>query len=128
MATKKQPTKDKPPREIDNSTFYGIELDKEQLEFANAIWSDDIDIVFCNAKAGSGKTLVAVGAANLLVQYERFDSIIYIMSPYGERKQGWLPGTITEKSSVYFEAFYQALAECGVNSATAINDATMVCR
>jgi len=22
------------------------------------------------------------------------------MSPYGERKQGWLPGTITEKSSV----------------------------
>lgn len=126
MATKKQPTKDKPPREIDNSTFYGIELDKEQLDFANAIWSDDIDIVFCNAKAGSGKTLVAVGAANLLVQYEKFDSIIYIMSPYGERKQGWLPGTITEKSSVYFEAFYQALAECGVNSATAINDATMV--
>ena len=126
MATKKQPTKDKPPREIDNSTFYGIELDKEQLDFANAIWSDDIDIVFCNAKAGSGKTLVAVGAANLLVRYEKFDSIIYIMSPYGERKQGWLPGTITEKSSVYFEAFYQALAECGVNSATAINDATMV--
>lgn len=126
MATKKQPTRDKPPREIDNSTFYGIELDAEQLVFANAIWSEDKDIVFCNAKAGSGKTLVAVGAANLLVQYEKFDSIIYIMSPYGERKQGWLPGTITEKSSVYFEAFYQALAEVGVNSATAINDASMV--
>ena len=129
MATKKQPvssTKEKPPREIDNSSFYGITLDDEQLVFANTIWSEDKDIIFCNAKAGSGKTLVAVGVANLLVQYEKFDSIIYIMSPYGERKQGWLPGTITEKSSVYFEAFYQALVNCNVNISTAVNDMTMV--
>ena len=48
------------------------------------------------------------------------------MSPYGERKQGWLPGTITEKSSVYFEALYQALVECNVNINTAINTDSMV--
>ena len=48
------------------------------------------------------------------------------MSPYGERKQGWLPGSITEKSSVYFEAFYQALNNCGINPYTAINDDSMV--
>lgn len=48
------------------------------------------------------------------------------MSPYGERKQGWLPGTITEKSSVYFEAFYQALINCNINPYTAINDESMV--
>lgn len=71
-------------------------------------------------------TTVATGVANLLVQYGRFSNLVYIMSPYGERKQGWLPGTITEKSSVYFEAFYQALIICGVNPMTAINDESMV--
>lgn len=71
-------------------------------------------------------TTVTTAVANLLVQYGRYDGIVYIMSPYGEKKQGWLPGTITEKSSVYFEAFYQALIECGINPITAINDESMV--
>lgn len=114
------------PDDLSEHPFYGIELDEEQKIFANAIWNPNIDIVFCNAKAGSGKSLVATGVANLLVQYGMFDSIVYIMSPYGERKQGWLPGTITEKSSVYFEAFYQALISCNVNPHTAINDDSMV--
>lgn len=114
------------PATLDDNPFYGFELDEEQKIFRNAIWSPDIDIVFVNAKAGVGKTFVATGVANLLVMYHCYDSIIYIMSPYGERKQGWLPGTLTEKSSVYFEAFYQALLECGVNPNTAINDESMV--
>ena len=62
----------------------------------------------------------------MLVQYGLYEDIVYIMSPYGERKQGWLPGTITEKSSVYFEAFYQALITCGVNPHTSINTESMV--
>lgn len=71
-------------------------------------------------------TTIATGVANILVQHGAFKSIVYIMSPYGERKQGWLPGTITEKSSVYFEAFYQALINCDINPHTAINDESMV--
>lgn len=114
------------PKVINNENFYGFELDKHQLNLANAIWSPDYDIIFANARAGSGKTLIATGVANLLVQYGFYDSIVYIMSPYGERKQGWLPGTITEKSSVYFEAFYQALIKCGVCPHTAINTDSMV--
>lgn len=114
------------PMTLDDHPFYGLELDEDQLRFANAIWNPDIDIVFCNAAAGTGKSTIATGVANLLVQYGVFDEIIYIMSPYGERKQGWLPGTITEKSSVYFEAFYQALINCNVNPNTAINTESMV--
>lgn len=114
------------PEDLSEHPFYGIELDEEQKIFANAIWNPNIDIVFCNSKAGCGKTFVATGVADLLVQYGMYDSIVYIMSPYGERKQGWLPGTITEKSSVYFEAFYQALISCNVNPHTAINDDSMV--
>ena len=110
------------PATLDNNQFYGIHLDDEQRAFRDAVWNKDIDIVFVNSRAGTGKTTVATGVANLLVQYGRYDGIVYIMSPYGERKQGWLPGTLTEKSSVYFEAFYQALVECGINPNTAIND------
>lgn len=116
----------KPPEKLEAFPFYGYELDDEQLEFANTIWNKDIDIVFVCAKAGTGKTTVATGVANLLVKYGFYKGIVYIMSPYGERKQGWLPGTITEKSSVYFEAFYQALVNCGINPTTSVNDDSMV--
>ena len=129
MATKKKPTPEfygEPPKTLDGHPFYGLQLDEEQVDFANAIWSPDIDIVFCNARAGTGKTTIATGVANLLVRYGMFSTIVYIISPYGERKQGWLPGTITEKSSVYFEAFYQSLITCGVNPITSINDESMV--
>ena len=129
MASRKRTTADRPPdrpEKLDLDMFYGMQLDDEQKKFAEAIWSPDIDIVFVNAKAGTGKTTVATGVANLLVQYGVFDGIIYIMAPYGERKQGYLPGSVTEKSSVYFEAFHQALLNCGVNTMTAINDESMV--
>ena len=129
MATKKKPIPEfygEPPKTLDGHPFYGLQLDEEQQKFANTIWSPDIDIVFCNARAGTGKTTIATGVANLLIQYGMFSNLVYIMSPYGERKQGWLPGTITEKSSVYFEAFYQALITCGVNPITSINDESMV--
>ena len=114
------------PETLEEHPFYGLKLDAEQLAFANAIWSRDIDIVFCNAKAGSGKTQISVGVANMLVQYGLFDRIVYIMSPYGERKQGWLPGTITEKSSVYFEALYQALVKCNLNPNLVINTDNLI--
>ena len=114
------------PATIGDDYFYGLDLDAEQYRFANAIWSPNYDIIFCNAVAGTGKTTIATGAANLLCQYKVYNGIVYIMSPYGERKQGWLPGTITEKSSVYFEAFYQALITCDINPHTAVNTDSMV--
>ena len=111
------------PEQINREMFYGTTLDDEQFVFANLVWSKDKDIVFVNSKAGTGKTFVSIGVANLLVQYGFFKSIVYIMSPYGERKQGWLPGSIEEKSSVYFDPLYQALIKCGINPYSAmLND------
>lgn len=129
MASRKRPVQDRPPdkpERLDLDMFYGMKLDEEQKIFAETIWNPDIDIIFVNAKAGTGKTTVAAGMANLLVQYGEYDGIVYIMAPYGERKQGYLPGSVTEKSSVYFEAFMQALINCNVNITTAINDESMV--
>ena len=113
------------PQKIDRQ-FYNLTLDDEQLAFANAIWDPNIDIVFCNSVAGTGKTTIAAGVANMLALYGRYSGIVYIMAPYGERKQGYLPGDLTEKSQVYFEAFMQALQTCNVNTITAINSESMV--
>lgn len=114
------------PRKLNGKPFYGLELDDEQLAFANTILNPDIDIIWVNARAGTGKTTIATGVANMLIQHGAYSKIIYIMSPYGERKQGWLPGTITEKSSVYFEAFFQALTTCNINPHTAVTNDSMV--
>ena len=98
----------------------GLKLDEYQRAFREACLSGEKLIVFCNAVAGSGKTTIAMDAANVLVQDSKtnYDGILYIVSPYGEGKQGYLPGSITEKSEVYFEPAYQAMIEANMNPNT----------
>ena len=97
--------------------FYDMILDDEQAAFVAAIKDPSKTIIFCDAPAGTGKTTLAMGAANILVHDQRneLDGIVYIVSPYGEQKQGYLPGSITEKSEVYYEPAYQAMIEIGMN-------------
>ena len=57
-----------PPDKLDKFPFYGYELDDEQLIFANSIWDSGKDIIFCNACAGTGKTTVATGVANIRME------------------------------------------------------------
>lgn len=128
MSTKKKRidyTQD-PPQKMSECPFYGYKLDKEQLAFAEAIYDNSIDIIFCNAPAGTGKNLVSIGTANIMVQFGMYDEIIYIVSPYGERKQGYLPGDIRSKSQVYYEPLFQTLEMCGVNPNISINDEDFV--
>ena len=97
--------------------FYGLEMDEHQKEFVGAILDPNKTIVFVDAAAGTGKTTLAFGAAKMLVADKRneLDGIIYIVSPYGEQKQGYLPGSYTEKSEIYYEPAYQALIACNMN-------------
>lgn len=124
MASKKKNVVEKcrEPERFDTNFFYGMRLDENQAYFANSIWEDDNDIVFCNAKAGTGKTTIATGVAELLVQHGKYNEIIYIVSPYGERKQGYLPGDMSQKSSVYFTPFFEALITCNVMPHAAVKD------
>ena len=102
---------------IPKNMFYQMILDEEQIAFVDAIKDPGKSIVFCDAPAGTGKTTLAMGAAKILVQDKRndLDGIVYIVSPYGEQKQGYLPGSITEKSEVYYEPAYQAMIEVDMN-------------
>ena len=106
---------------------FEFDIDEHQAAFVDAILSKDKTIVFCNAAAGTGKTTLAIGAANILVKDKRnnYDGIVYIVSPYGEQRQGYLPGSITEKSEVYYEPAYQAMIEVGMNPNTDICSESM---
>lgn len=129
MATKKKPMFEdygEAPRIIDDRPFYELILDEDQKKFVNAILNPDNTIVFCNAKAGTGKTTLAIGTAEILVKHNQYEGIVYICSAYGEKAQGYLPGSITEKSEVYFEPAYQAMIECNMNINSCINTASMV--
>lgn len=46
-----------PPPSVLSDNFFGFELDEDQTAFRDAIWSPENDIIFCNARAGTGKTL-----------------------------------------------------------------------
>ena len=129
MAAKKKPMFEdygEAPRIIDDRPFYELILDEDQKKFVNAILNPDNTIVFCNAKAGTGKTTLAIGTAEILVKHNQYEGIVYICSAYGEKAQGYLPGSITEKSEVYFEPAYQAMIECNMNINSCINTASMV--
>lgn len=110
------------PKTLQNHPFYGLALDEHQTALRDAIWDAEKLIVFCNAQAGTGKTLIAAATANLLCEYGRYQGIVYIAAPTQEQKQGYLKGTIEEKSEPYFEPFYQAMEKIGVNLNTAMSD------
>lgn len=118
--TEMRKKKDIPQNLDEYSTFYGMTLDPEQKAFRDAIWDPNIDVVFANARAGTGKTTIAVGVADLLVKYGRYNGIVYIVSPTQEEKQGYLPGTQEQKSALYMEPLFEALETIGVNPNTAV--------
>lgn len=117
MAKKTQKTPDysNPPQTLDGHMFFGMKLDEQQTAYRDAIWDPEKLIVFCDAKAGSGKTQIAVMTAELLYQYGRYEGIVYITAPVQEGKLGFLPGTVQEKLEIYNEPFYQAALKANVD-------------
>ena len=114
------------PKTLTEHPFYGLQLDEEQIEFRDAIWNPDNLIVFANSKAGTGKTLIAVATANLLVQYGLYDGIVYVVSPVQEEKSGFLPGDADNKTRVYTAPLYDALAKLDINPYTAVNQESIM--
>lgn len=112
MAKSKQTSSSKgtsAPKDLKEHIFYGLSLDEEQEEFRDAIWNPDKSIIFANARAGTGKTTIALGTANLLYEYGLYEGVVYIVAPTQEQKQGYLPGGTEEKSAPYMEPLYEAI-------------------
>lgn len=113
MAKKVAINKENPPENLDDILFYGLNLDNQQKEFRDAIWNKDYDIVFCNSKSGTGKSLLAVATAKLLVECGRYDGLIYIVAPTQQDRNGFLPGGVVEKEMPYFAPLLDALIKIG---------------
>ena len=124
MPKKKVISYNDPPQSLKDHIFFGMQLDPEQEAFREAIWNPDVDIVFCDAKAGSGKTTIAVATAILMIDYHLYEELVYVMHSVGDA-QGFLPGTISEKSSVWFEPLYQALIAADKNPAQIVSNSSM---
>ena len=79
-------------------------LNKEQLFFSNAIIQHYFNVLIIEAKAGSGKTLLALSGALKLVKNKQYQRIIYIRNSIESLDKGedvgYLPG-LEEKFKIY---------------------------
>ena len=110
-----QYNRDQAPRSLKGEPFYGLTLDPEQEVFRDAIWNPEKKVVICNARAGTGKSTIALGVANLLVQYGFYNGIVYVMFPTMEQRLGYLPGTLEEKAAPYMQPLCDAFYTLGLD-------------
>lgn len=89
-----------------DNLLFGFEpkLTDEQREYVNSIFDNQLTIV--NAKAGTGKTTLAVAVAKLLQK-----PLYYIFTPVEERTMGFRPGDQREKEASYITPLKDALLE-----------------
>lgn len=119
----KIPTWEDAPENLKGHIFYGLKLDPEQEVFRDAIYGKDNDIVFCEAAAGTGKTLISVATAILMCEYGMYDGITYIVAPTQEEKLGFLPGDAQSKVARYCDPIYDALHTLGYDPERIIESA-----
>lgn len=96
-----------------DNLFYGLaeRMTDEQRHMVNSIL--DKDVVFCNAKAGTGKTTVTLAALYYLYEQKVIDHVYYVFAPVSEREMGYRPGNQTEKEVDYWQPLKDALKEIG---------------
>lgn len=92
------------PLPQESELFYGLKLTDEQREYVDSIFDNQLTIV--NAKAGTGKTTLAVGAAKILNK-----PLYYIFAPVEEDALGYTPGNVEEKEAKYIQPLLDALKE-----------------
>jgi len=104
-----------------DTMLYGFadKLTQEQRIYVDSIFDSQVTIV--NAKAGSGKTTLAVACAALIEK-----PLVYIFAPVEEGKMGFRPGTQRDKEAEYYQPLIDALYEIGENPSKVIYDAENV--
>ena len=97
------------------SLFFGLKqrMTKEQDAYVRALLDPDIKLVTVNAKAGSGKTTLAVAAAKILIDTKKYQDLLYIFAPVEEDQMGFTPGDVFEKESKYHGPLLDALDAIG---------------
>lgn len=95
--------------------LFGFEplLTDEQRVYVDSIFDSQLTIV--NARAGTGKTSIAVACSALIGK-----PLIYTFAPVEEKTIGFTPGSQEEKEAKYTTPLLDALAEIGEDARFAI--------
>lgn len=98
-----------------NDIFYGLVLNEHQEKLKEAIMSEEHNVILVDATAGSGKTLLAIACANLLINRDhKYKSAQFIFPVVEEGTLGYRPGGTAEKEADYLIPLYQALVKCNI--------------
>ena len=100
-----------------NTMFYGMNLTDEQMTYGNSI--TDKLVTFVQARAGSGKTTVAVGTAKIMLGKD-FKDLHYIFPTVKEKALGFTTGDQKQKESKYLTPLHDALVSINENPSQAI--------
>ena len=94
---------------------YRILADPEQEAYVKAILAptNDVQAVFCNAAAGTGKTAIALSAAYYQMHKGNADRIIYVRNAMSVRTTGFLPGTLGEKEAPFMQPAIDVINRIG---------------
>jgi predicted ribonuclease YlaK len=90
---------------------YRVLNDRHQYAYMQSLWSpnDVVQGVFCDSRAGTGKTTLAVLAGVYEVDRGNYDKIIYVRNAVAIRDIGFLPGDDKEKMAPYYAPLEQAM-------------------
>lgn len=91
----------------------GINLlaDENQLKYVNSIIApiNQVEAVFCDSDAGTGKTFLAVQAAAWMLETGQISKIIYVRNALSIRDQGFVPGELEQKEMHYMRPIKDSL-------------------
>ena len=95
---------------------FKILADEAQYEYVKAILAptNEVQAVFCDSKAGTGKSALALASAYYLLEKEEISKIIYVRNTVSVRENGFLPGTIEDKESAYMKPAADVIQHIGL--------------
>jgi predicted ribonuclease YlaK len=90
---------------------FNVLADEHQLAYVKSLFApvNEVRAVFCEAKAGTGKTTLAVLAGVYEVEAGTYDKIIYVRNAIPIRDMGFLPGDVDDKQEPYMAPLIQAM-------------------
>ncbi|SFH22611.1 PhoH-like protein [Desulfotomaculum arcticum] len=86
---------------------------ESQFNFVQSLWAsvEEVQAVFCEARAGTGKTTLAVLCGAYEVEVGHYDKLVYVRNTIPLREMGFLPGTVGDKELPYMTPLIGALEQ-----------------
>ena len=100
------------------SMDFRILADEAQYDYVKAILAPnkEVQAVFSNSSAGTGKTALALAAAYYKLTKGEISKIIYVRNTLSVRESGFLPGTIEDKEAAYMKPAMDVIQKIGIKT------------